>query len=112
MVKKREVKPDMATGTVAEEAYFSPEYDINIHHAYDDFSYSFAATVDEKGQIIFIRSIDQSYGDPEFDKYMVRNIKAIISGYLKYYLQVIPGRTLNIPHSSMIVLNVNGTKDK
>ncbi len=109
-VSKRAVKPDLATGAIAEDAYYSPTYDINIRQAFDDFNYSFAATVDEKGHVTFVRSLDQSY-DADFEKYIIRNIKGIISGYLKYYMQVIPGKTLNIPHASTIVLNVNGTKN-
>ncbi len=109
-VLKHKVKPDFLTGIVAEEAYYFPEYNIHISKAYDDFSYSFAVTVDEKGNLHFIRSLQDSYGDPEFEKIAERNIKGIIAGYLKYYLHTVPGRTLNIPHSSMVTLNVSGTK--
>lgn len=110
-IVKEQVKPDMATGSVAEEAYYSPVYDITIHKAYDDFDYSFAATVDEKGHIIFIRSLETSLGDPDFEKYAVRNIKGIINGYLSYYVKAIPGQTIGIPHASMMVLNIIGIKD-
>lgn len=110
-VKKKEVKPDRAMGTVAEEAYYSPEYNVTIHKAYDNFNYAFAVTVDEKGGLHFIRSLQDSYGDPDFEKYSARNIKAILDGYFKYYIRVLPGRTLNIPHGSMVTLNVTGIQD-
>jgi hypothetical protein len=111
LIRKKEVKPDRAMGTVAEESYYSPEYNVTIHKAYDNFSYSFAVTVDEKGGLHFIRSLQDSYGDPDFEKYSIRNIKAILDGYFKYYVKVYPGYTLSIPHSSMVTLNVAGIQD-
>ena len=110
-IRREQVKPDMATGTVAEEAYMGPAYDITVHKAYDNFDYSFMVTVNEKGKLIFIRSLNEGYGDPDFEKYAMRNIKGIIDGYLHYYVQVIPGSTIGIPHASMIVLNVKGVQN-
>lgn len=91
------------------EDYLFPEYDIKIHHAYEDFAYSFSAFVDEKGKISFRKStIPYSQ---EFQKSYERTIKAIIAGYLERYVNVTPGSTLGIPHASTILLNVTGKKE-
>ena len=88
--------------------YLSPEFNISIHKAYDDFKYSFTVLVDDKGQLFFGRSMVQL--EPEFAESRPRVMKAIVNGYLKDYLQVKAGTTLGIPHASKIIVNVTGTK--
>lgn len=88
--------------------YLSPEFNIRISKAYEDFNYSFVALVDDKGQMSFLRSMVPLM--PEFEKPYIKAMKGIIDGYFKAYLQVKPGTTLGIPHASKIIINVTGTK--
>jgi hypothetical protein len=107
-VKKETVPPDDVDGGKLYDEYLSPTYDIVIHHAYEDFSYSYTAFVDEKGTITFRKSLD--YMSPEFRKSTIAALKGITDGYLSLYLNVKPGKTLGIPHTSIIFLNVVGYK--
>ena len=88
--------------------YLSPTFDIVIHHAYEDFSYSFTAFVDENGKLTFRKNL--MFMSPEFKASTIATLKAITDGYLKLYLDVKPGRTLGIAHTSIIFLNVLGYK--
>jgi hypothetical protein len=90
------------------DSYLSPSFDIIIHHAYDDFKYLYTAYVDEKGNLTFRKSTQFMY--PEYVKPTVETMKAITDGYLKLYLDVKPGKTLGIPHKSIVFLNVTGFK--
>jgi hypothetical protein len=89
--------------------YLLPEFTVTIHKAYKNFSYYFSAYVDEKGQIHFIRSVVFLYH--EFAASYPKIIQAIIDGYLKRYVEVTPGSTLGIPHTTIVLLTVNGKKD-
>lgn len=91
------------------EDYMYPEYDITIHHAYEDFGYSFSAYVDALG-VIHFRKSSIPYSQ-EFKNTYENVIKGIISGYLTKYINVSPGNTLGIAHTSMIMLNVTGKRD-
>ncbi|MCC8425886.1 hypothetical protein [Mucilaginibacter sp. UR6-11] len=108
-VIKKGVEADIMNKWDASDEYMFPEYTITIKKAYEDFSYSFWATVDTKGQIHYQKSLTYVY--PEFVKSTDHTIKAIIDGYLKAYFQVIPGTTLDIPHNSAVALNVIGRKN-
>jgi hypothetical protein len=108
VIVKKEAVPDEVEGGKSYDAYLSPTYHIVIHKAYDDFGYTFTAYVDEKGNIIFRKSAQASY--PEFAKSTTATMKAITDGYLKLYLNVKPGTTLGIPHTTLIFLNVEGSK--
>jgi hypothetical protein len=91
------------------EDYLYPEYNITIHHAYEDFGYSISAFVDEKGGVYFRKSqIPYSH---EFETTYDKIIKSIIAGYVARYVNVTPGTTLGIPHTSIIVLNLTGKKN-
>jgi hypothetical protein len=102
------VKPDVSNNFDDSDGYMNPEFNITINKAYDNFSYSFWAFVDDKGQMSFYKSID--YIMPEYRESTTKTIKAIIDGYLKYYLKVTPGNTLGIVHTSAVLLNVVGRK--
>ncbi len=91
------------------EDYLYPEYNITIHHAYEDFAYIFSAYVDDKGKILFRKSQIPVY--PEFAASYPKTIRAIIAGYVDRYVQVTPGSTLGIPHTSIVVINLTGKKD-
>ena len=47
---------------------------------------------------------------PEFAKSTIEVMKGITDGYLKLYLNAKPGKTLGIPHTSIVLLNVTGYK--
>jgi hypothetical protein len=89
--------------------YLYPEYNITIHHAYEDFAYLFSAYVDEKGTIRFRRS--QIPYSKEFAASYQKNIEAILAGYVERYVRVTPGSTLGIPHTSIVSINLTGKKN-
>ena len=91
------------------EDYLYPEYNITIHHAYEDFAYLFSAYVDDKGKILYRKSQIPIY--PEFAVSTPKTIKAILAGYVERYVKVKPGSTLGIPHTSIVVINLTGKKD-
>lgn len=93
----------------ASDFYMDPEFNITIHKAYEDFSYSLAIFVDDKGKLYFDRSMD--YIMPEYRESTEKTLKAIIDGYLTAYLKVTPGSTLGIKHTSYIIVNVIGKKE-
>lgn len=103
-VVKTEVTANEMNRYNTTDAYLHPEYNIEINKAYRDFNYSITAVVDAKGDIRFGKSLIASYVDN------TDVIKAIINGYLKPYLDVIPGSTLGMPQSSKIYLNIRGHK--
>ncbi len=105
---KKEAVPDEVDGGKSYDAYLSPTYDIDIHHAYDDFDYTYTAFVDASGNLTFRKSGQLIM--PEFKKSTIAAMKGITDGYLKLYLNVTPGKTLGIPHTSIIFLNVAGYK--
>ncbi len=105
---KKEPVDDEVDGGKSYDAYLSPTYDVVIHRAYEDFSYSFTAWVDEKGNLTFRKSL--IYVMPEFKESTNTTLKAITDGYLKLYLDVKPAKTLGISHNSIIFLNVQGFK--
>ncbi|SDS77509.1 hypothetical protein SAMN05216490_1788 [Mucilaginibacter mallensis] len=107
-VKYLKIKPDVSNNFDDSDGYMNPEFNITINKAYEGFSYSFWAFVDDKGQMYFDRSVD--YIMPEYRESTTKTIKAIIDGYLKYYLIVKPGNTLGIVHTSAVLLNVVGRK--
>jgi hypothetical protein len=107
-VRKEATPVDDVNGGKSYDDYLSPTYDIDIHHAYEDFGYSFTAFVDEKGKIAFRKSLTAM--SPEFKDQLNATMKAITNGYLMRYLDVTPGETLGIPHNSIIFLNVAGYK--
>lgn len=92
------------------ETLFYPEYSVNIHKAYADFYHTFAVKVDAKGQMQFVEPMEVAM-DEEDQKNAVRIMKGIMDGYLKLYLNITPGKTLGIPHDSLILLVVRGYKD-
>ena len=104
----KEAVPDEVDGGKSYDAYLSPTYHIVIHHAYDDFDYTYTGFVDDKGNLTFRKSGQFMY--PEFKEATITAMKGITDGYLKLYLDVIPAKTLGIPHTSIIFLNVTGYK--
>jgi hypothetical protein len=107
-VAKKTVPPDDLEGGKSYDEYLLPTYDIVINKAYDDFDYLYTIYVDEKGNMIFRKSNQLMM--PEFKESTITAMKGITDGYLKLYLDVKPGKTLGIPHSSIVLLNVIGHK--
>lgn len=92
------------------KSYLNPEYKIYIDKAYQNFTYSFYAVVDQKGKIIFKRFNVRLM--PEFIETKTKVAKGIIDVYLKNLLDVKPGNTLGYPHSSVVLLHVIGAKNE
>jgi hypothetical protein len=105
---KEIVPPDDVNGGKVYDNYLLPTYDIEIHHAYQDFSYLYSVFVDEKGNMIFRKSNQMI--DAEFRQSTLVIMKGITDSYLKLYIDVKPGKTLGIPHRSIVMLNVVGYK--
>src|SRR5258708_5583277 len=97
---KNEAPDEAVDGGKSYDSYLSPTYDIAIHKAYDDFSYSFTAWVDDKGNLTFRKSIiSLDFLGAEGKKSYINTLKGITEGYLKLYLNITPGKTLGIPHT-------------
>ncbi|MGZ3767515.1 MAG: hypothetical protein ACXVA2_22825 [Mucilaginibacter sp.] len=86
--------------------YMAPEYNITIHKAYEAFDYSYYVYVDGKGKMFFRKSTILYM--PEHKTTYEQVMKGITDGYLQHYLDITPGRTLGIPHTSSILVNVTG----
>ncbi|GAA4083626.1 hypothetical protein [Mucilaginibacter panaciglaebae] len=107
-VEKKGVEADVLNKWDNSDEYMFPEYNVHIRKAYEDFNYSFWATVDTLGNIHYQKSM--IYVMPEFQKATDHAIRGICDGYMKAYFKVIPGTTLGIEHNSAIVLNISGSK--
>ena len=87
--------------------YLYPEYQIKIKEAYQDFSYTFRAIVDEKGKIWV-------YDFVVFEEDARASRKKVLQGiadvYLMNMMKITPGKTLEIPHASLIYINIKGKK--
>jgi len=90
------------------ETLFYPEYQVTINKAYADFHHSFAVRVDAKGQLHFVEPMETML--PDDREQVIKIMKAIMAGYLAHYLQITPGKTLSIPHDSLILVDVRGHK--
>jgi hypothetical protein len=97
---------DKLSGKSEAYDYLYPEYSIEIHKAYEDFGYAFTCVVDKNGKIY----LDTFRNDmPEYYEKRKKVLEGIITVYLQNLLKVTPAKTLGIPHSSLITLNVAGT---
>lgn len=108
-IKVRRVQADIDTmERSASDEYIYPEYKVTIDNAYQDFSYSFSVLVNDRGVMTFDKS--KFVIMPEFVEAKTKVMKAIIELYLQPYLQVVPGSTLGIPHTSLITIHVQGKR--
>lgn len=103
--------PDEFNKFDSSDDYLDPNFDITINSAYKNFYYSFAVTIDDKGQMHYLRPLI-GFDDEDFKKSYLRLSEEIMNTYLKLYLDVKPGTTLGIPHSSVISLHVRGLTAK
>lgn len=109
-VTNAKLKDEKLSSYYVPETLFYPEYSITIHKAYADFYHTFAVQVDAKGQMHFVEPMEVAM-DEEEQKNTVKVMKGIMDGYLTHYLDITPGKTLDIPHDSQILLVVRGYKD-
>ena len=109
VVKTGVTKDDANNITIADD-YLTPEFNIIIHKAYDDFNLPFVVMVDANGQLSFVKSSIDMTISPEFAASQARVMKAITNGYLKHYVTATAGTTLGMPHASKILVNVKGVK--
>ena len=107
-VEKAKFTADPLNHIEASEEYLYPEFNIVIDQAYMDFFYSFSVIVDYRGKLHFKAST--VYIMPEFEESRLRTMKGIMEGYLQRLLKITPGKTLGIPHNSLILVNVQGIK--
>jgi hypothetical protein len=107
-VVKETVPENDPDGGKSYDGYLLPTFDITINKAYDNFNYLFSVFVNERGELIFRKSNQLIM--PEFKESTIATMKGITDGYLKLYLNVKAGKTLGIPHTSIILLNVTGYK--
>ncbi len=107
-ITKKELKADALKTIGKTDENLLPEYYIVINKSYRNFNYSFYVIIDPEGKIHY-RS-NAVYIMPEFKESKVRTMKGIIDVYLQRLLQVSPGRTLGLPHNTLILLNVKGIK--
>jgi len=85
--------------------YLYPEYDITIHRAYKDFYHTFSVLVGPDGKL----RLGKFFVMPEFEESRRRVLTGIIDVYLQHLLDVIPARTLGLPHNSVVYLRVRGS---
>ncbi|MXV16619.1 hypothetical protein [Hufsiella ginkgonis] len=97
---------DVFQNPTESDEYMYPAFDVRIAEAYKDFYYSFTALISEKGKIHVLTSL-QLAEDMEARK---KTIQAVADLYLARYLQVVPGSTLGIRHTSKVTINVEGKR--
>lgn len=90
--------------------YMDPTFDITINKAYKDFNYRFSAYVDKQGKMSYRRPLINLSDDKDMEKHYNRMATGILDSYLKLYVTVVPGTTLNIPHATTITIAVHGKK--
>ena len=105
-VEKPIVKNENSGDEDYSDGFLYPTYNISIKKAYKDFNYSFSALIDFKGNLTFVEPESEIL--PEFKEAQIKIMKGIVDVYLRRLLTITPGKTLNIAHGSLIVLNVRG----
>ncbi|MDN5285289.1 MAG: hypothetical protein JWR38_1563 [Mucilaginibacter sp.] len=107
-VEKWKAEGDLFNNFDTSDDYFNPTFSITINKAYTNFYYSFSVYVDEKAQMHYGEPLIGFWGESLRESY-IHESQTVMNSYLKYYLQVIPGKTLNMPHTSLINIHVEGT---
>ncbi len=102
-------KPSIENNFDTSDDYLDPTFYITINKAYSDFYYSFTVYVDEHGNMHYGAPLIQlGLSGPGYESGYIRMSTGVMDSYLKYYLNVIPGSTLGMTHSSMISVHVEG----
>ncbi len=108
-IEKKELKrANVLTNEFVSDNYLSPEFTITIHKAYADFHEKMQLIVDEKGNLHFAKNLSVIYDDVDN---RIKIMKKLVSGYLTYYIKTSPGKTLDMPHPSRIMVDVKGVND-
>lgn len=105
-IKKLHSEPTMLNNFNPTD-YMRPEFDITIDKAYANFYYSFSIFVDPMGRMFYGKPLRVFFEETQ----RVSNThlsKAVMETYLRFYLDVKPGSTLGIAHTSEIAVNVTG----
>jgi hypothetical protein len=106
-VNKWKAEGDILNNFDTSDDYFNPSYSIIINKAFENFFYSFSIYVDDMGQMHYGKPLVAFSGKGYEDAY-ISSSKAVMDRYLKHYLQVTPGKTLNMLHTSIINIHVEG----
>jgi hypothetical protein len=106
-VKKWIAEGDLLNHFDTSSDYMNPTFDIAISKAYADFYYSFSVYIDSDGQMHYNEPLIPFLGQSLKDNY-IRQSTAVMNSYLKHYLKVTPGKTLNMTHASSINIHVQG----
>ncbi|MEO6149631.1 MAG: hypothetical protein ABIN95_00995 [Mucilaginibacter sp.] len=112
VVQQKDVPDFLENNFSTSSDYLYPEYDITINKAYQNFSYSFTLIVDEQGKMHYGKPLVGFLGDKNMEASYIKVSTAVMNSYLAYYLDVIPGSTLSMPHASVISVNVKGVAKK
>ncbi|RFZ91852.1 hypothetical protein D0C36_10405 [Mucilaginibacter conchicola] len=108
-VVKRKTKPSLLDNKYAtDDDYLTPVYDIVIHKAYQDFDYSFEATIDSAGTWHYNKPLVPFLGDEQVKDNYIKVSTAVMNTYLKLFITTLPGETLGMKHASTISVNVKG----
>ena len=107
-VTRRLSNADILNNFDNSDDYLDPTYDIIIYKAYKDFYYSFTVYVDDVGQAHYGKPLIDFGMAPDSEEGYVKGSTGIMNSYLNFYLNIIPGSTLGIAHSSMISVHVEG----
>jgi hypothetical protein len=104
-IEKRTTEPTLLNNFDTSDDYMAPSFYIIINKAHTDFHYSFSVYVDEQGQMHYVKPLI-----PTTSEYYIDHSKAVMDSYLKQYLNLKPGTTLGIVHTSEIALHVTGRR--
>ncbi|WP_454803447.1 hypothetical protein [Mucilaginibacter phyllosphaerae] len=109
VVNQRKAKPSLIDNKYStDDDYLNPVYDIVIHKAYQNFDYSFKATVDSVGVWHYDKPLVGFLGDDAAEKNFIKVSTGIMNTYLKLFMKTIPGQTLGMAHASTVAVNVKG----
>lgn len=110
-ISQRTTKPDIMNNFDNSDDYLDPTYDIVVNKAFKDFYYSFTMYIDDKGGMHYgypLVGIDDEETKADYN----HTANAIVESYFKFYLNVKPGTTLGMRHSSMVSIHVEGKAAK
>ncbi|OKS86474.1 hypothetical protein [Mucilaginibacter polytrichastri] len=111
IITKNKTEPLMENNFDTSDDYLNPTFYIVISKAYRNFHYSFSVYVDDKGNL-FYRIPLVGFFENNYKEAYIKESKAIMNTYFKYYLNITPGSTLGMRHSSIISIHVRGIKVK
>lgn len=86
--------------------YLYPEYTVKIKPAYKDFAYTISAIVDKNGKLYVYRF----NATDDYRENRRKVLQGILDLYFDRFVNIEPGSTLGYKHSSVVVLNLIGSK--